>query len=121
MSNLAYIKKHLSPKSGGRGLINRKIFSYNKQLPKNYISRTDAEQNGWKAGKWPSNFVSGKMIGGSIYKNKDGHLPDKNGRKWYEADINYRNGKRNKQRVVWSNDGLVFVTYDHYETFYEIV
>lgn len=93
----------------------------NKQLPNNYTSRTDAEQNGWKAGKWLSNFVSGKMIGGEIYKNKDGHLPDAYGRIWYEADINYRKGKRNKQRIVWSNDGLVFVTYDHYETFYEIV
>ncbi len=44
-----------------------------------------------------------------------------NGRTWYEADINYSNGKRNKQRILYSNDGLIFVTYDHYETFIEIV
>ena len=43
------------------------------------------------------------------------------GRTWYGEDINYKTGKRNDQRVVWSNDGLIFVTYDHYETFYEIV
>lgn len=24
-------------------------------------------------------------------------------------------------RIVYSNDGLIFVTYDHYKTFYEIV
>ncbi len=49
------------------------------------------------------------------------HLPQENNRIWYEADINYKEGKRNSQRIVWSNDGLIFVTYDHYKTFYEIV
>ena len=94
---------------------------YNKQLPNNYISRTDAEQNGWKAGKWPSNFVPGKALTNGVYYNSNNHLPESPGRIWYEADINYRTGKRNSQRIVWSNDGLVFVTYDHYETFYEVV
>jgi len=42
------------------------------------------------------------------------------GRIWYEADLNYIHGKRNGQRIVFSNDGLIFVTYDHYKTFYEI-
>ena len=42
-------------------------------------------------------------------------------RVWDEADINYKGGYRNKQRVVFSNDGLVFVTYDHYKTFMEII
>ena len=60
------------------------------------------------------------MIFGGIYKNKDGILPYREGRIWYEVDINYTSGRRNKQRVVFSNDGLIFVTYDHYETFIEI-
>ncbi len=94
---------------------------YNKQLPLNYISKSDAEQKGWRAGKWPSNFVPGQMITNGIYNNFNGHLPVAPGRIWYEADINYKKGKRNKQRIVWSNDGLVFVSYDHYQTFYEIV
>ena len=37
--------------------------------------------------------------------------------------INYglkNSGKRNRQRIVYSNDGLIFVSYDHYQTFYEI-
>ena len=42
-----------------------------------------------------------------------------NGADWYIK--NYKSGKRNSQRIIWSNDGLIFVTYDHYETFYEIV
>ena len=39
---------------------------------------------------------------------------------WYEADINYTGGYRNDDRILFSNDGLIFVTYDHYETFLEI-
>lgn len=91
------------------------------ELPEYYIDKADALLQGWKPGKWPSNFIPGKMISGGIYYNDDGHLPGAPGRIWYEADINYKTGKRNTQRIVWSNDGLIFVTYDHYETFYEIV
>lgn len=62
-----------------------------------------------------------KMIYGGEYYNGNGHLPNKEKRIWFEADINYRFGYRNNQRVVYSNDGLIFVTYDHYKTFFEIV
>ena len=61
------------------------------------------------------------MIMCGVYHNKNNHLPDMPGRIWYEADINYYEGRRNSHRVLWSNDGLIFVTYDHYETFYEII
>ena len=91
------------------------------KLPDYYIDSDTAYQSGWAPGKWPSNFVPSKTIYNGIYKNKNRHLPHKENRIWYEADINYKTGKRNNQRVVWSNDGLVFVTYDHYETFYEII
>lgn len=60
------------------------------------------------------------MIGGNIYKNIDHKLPDFPGRVWYEADINYEYGYRNNSRILYSNDGLIFVSYDHYKTFYEI-
>ena len=93
----------------------------NKKLPDYYILENDLKVLGWKAGKWPSNFANGKMLKGGVYKNANYHLPQENNRIWYEADINYREGKRNSQRIVWSNDGLIFVTYDHYKTFYEIV
>ena len=39
---------------------------------------------------------------------------------WYEADIDYQSGYRNTYRILYSNDGLIFVTYDHYQTFYEV-
>ena len=70
---------------------------------------------GWRRGKKPSSYADGKMLTKGIYDNVDEHLPTAAGRVWYEADINYKSGKRNNQRILWSNDGLIFVTYDHYE------
>ena len=64
---------------------------------------------------------AGKMIFGGVYYNDDNKLPSRPGRIWYEADINYISGWRNNSRVVFSNDGLIFVTYDHYDTFFEII
>ena len=60
------------------------------------------------------------MLGGDVYHNGDSKLPDAPDRIWYEADIHYDGGKRNRQRLLYSNDGLMFATYDHYHTFYEI-
>ncbi len=97
------------------------MLMFKEGLPDYYISKEDALAIGWKLSKWPSNFVPGKTITAGLYKNLDGHLPQATGRIWHEADINYKTGKRNSQRVLWSNDGLIFVTYDHYETFYEII
>ena len=92
------------------------------KLPDYYVCLSKAMESGWTRKKWPSNFIPGKIIGGKddIYQHKNGHLPDAPGRIWYEADINYKSGRRNNQRIVWSNDGLIFVSYDHYQTFYEI-
>ena len=94
---------------------------YFGELPEYYETKDDAYLAGWRDGKSPAKFISGKMIGGNVYYNSNVHLPDAPGRIWYEADINYYEGRRNRHRVLWSNDGLIFVTYDHYETFYEIV
>ena len=93
---------------------------FNK-LPDYYISKEEVKAEGWRPGKSPAKFVAGKMISGGVYNNSNGHLPQAEGRIWYEADINYYEGKRNKHRILWSNDGLIFVTYDHYATFYEII
>ena len=90
-------------------------------LPSYYISDYAASLEGWKPGKWPSNFVPGRTITRGKYANLNSHLPEAPGRIWYEADINYKTGRRNSSRILWSNDGLIFVTYDHYKTFYEII
>ncbi len=91
------------------------------KLPDYYITKKEAKQFGWDRPKANlSTVASGKMIGGEIYKNKEGKLPSKNSRIWYEADINYIEGFRNNDRILYSNDGLIFVTYDHYGSFEEI-
>lgn len=92
-----------------------------KVLPTYYISESTIQELGWSKGKRPSDFAPGKMITRGVYKNRNGHLPSSPGRIWYEADINYYSGRRNGHRILWSNDGLIFVTYDHYMTFIEIL
>ena len=95
---------------------------FSGQLPDYYITLSDAKKLGWKAFLGNLDKVApGKQLTKGIYRNYDGHLPNKYGRVWYEADINYSSGFRNSMRIVYSNDGLIFVTYDHYQTFYEIV
>lgn len=95
--------------------------AYYGTLPNYYIDTNGLKNLGWHPGDKPSKFAPGKMYTAGKYQNSNLHLPDAPGRTWYEADINYTPGKRNRHRVVWSNDSLIFVTYDHYNTFYEIV
>lgn len=95
---------------------------YSHRLPDYYVTKTTAYDAGWKKKhKQLDDVLPGKMIGGDLYENDDGKLPNGSGRVWYEADINYESGKRNNQRILYSNDGLLFVSYDHYQTFYEVV
>jgi hypothetical protein len=95
---------------------------WHKTIPDYYITKEDAKALGWKAilGNL-ADVAPDKMIGGDIYQNRNGHLPQAPGRIWYEADINFTDGYRTRHRILYSNDGLIFVTYDHYETFVEIV
>jgi len=92
------------------------------QLPKEYVNKDYAKKYGWK--NYLGNLkkvLPNTTIGGDIYYNDKQLLPIKPGRIWYEADINYTGGYRNHHRLLYSNDGLLFVTYDHYNTFYEII
>ena len=89
-------------------------------LPSNYIKEADLRALGWDRGDSPAKYIQGKMVTMGEYRNENGHLPQAPGRVWYEADINYYSGKRNGHRILWSNDGLIFVTYNHYRTFIEV-
>ena len=96
------------------------IHTYGK-LPSNYISKTKARKAGWVSSKgnlW--DVLPGKSIGGSRFYNDDGALPDASGRDWTECDIDYEGGFRGAKRIVFSNDGLVFYTDDHYKTFQQL-
>ncbi|MGN1131800.1 MAG: ribonuclease domain-containing protein [Ruminococcus sp.] len=90
-------------------------------LPSNYITKQHAKNLGWISflGNL-SSVAPGMIIGGDVYKNRNGHLPQTEGRVWFEADINYDFGYRNHHRLIYSNDGLIFATYDHYMTFVQI-
>ncbi|WP_182914645.1 ribonuclease domain-containing protein [Paenibacillus thiaminolyticus] len=89
-----------------------------QQLPDNFITKEEAKRLGWDARQGNLHEVApGKSIGGDIFRNREGKLPKKKDRIWYEADINYTKGHRGKDRIVFSNDGLIYKTEDHYETF----
>ena len=76
---------------------------------------------GWKSRLGNLDKIApGKMMGGNIYKNKLGILPNKEGRVWYECDVDYQGGYRNNARLVYSNDGLIFKTDSHYTNFIAI-
>lgn len=89
-----------------------------EKLPGNFISKYDAENLGWDNRKGNLDKVApGCSIGGNRFGNYEGLLPEAKGRKYMECDINYDGGYRNGERIVFSNDGLIFYTSDHYQTF----
>ena len=91
------------------------------RLPDNFITKKEAEAAGWVSSEgnlW--DVAPGVSIGGSRFGNYEGALPEKDGRSWYECDINFEGGFRNAERIVYSNDGLIYYTGDHYKTFEEL-
>lgn len=86
-------------------------------LPSNYITKKDAESLGWPGGDLEP-YAPGKCIGGSRFGNYEGRLPDAKGRTWTECDIGTMGARsRGSKRIVFSNDGLIYYTEDHYEHF----
>lgn len=95
------------------------IHTYGK-LPSNYIKKADAEALGWPGGELEP-YAPGKCIGGDSFSNREGLLPKASGRKYTECDIDTLGAKsRGAKRIVFSNDGLIFYTEDHYESFTQL-
>lgn len=91
------------------------------RLPDNYITKKQAEAAGWvsKEGNlWE--VAPGKSIGGSRFGNYEKKLPEQKGRIWYEGDINFDGSYRGAERIVYSDDGLIYYTGDHYQTFEQL-
>lgn len=89
-------------------------------LPSNYITKREAETLGWNGGSL-KDVAPGKCIGGDRFGNYEGRLPSKKGRTYYECDIDTLNWKnRGSRRIIYSNDGLIFYTGDHYDTFEQL-
>ncbi|MDE7008033.1 MAG: ribonuclease [Lachnospiraceae bacterium] len=87
-------------------------------LPDNFITKKEAKALGWVSSEGNlAQAAPGKSIGGDYFGNFEGILPEKEGREYHECDIDSDGGYRGAKRIVYSNDGLVYYTEDHYETF----
>ena len=86
-------------------------------LPENFITKSEAQDLGWSGGGLEE-YAPGKCIGGDRFGNYEGLLPAADGRTWTECDIDTLGAdSRGAKRIVFSNDGLIYYTEDHYETF----
>ena len=87
------------------------------RLPDNFITKKEAQQLGWTGGSLEP-YAPGCCIGGSRFGNYEGLLPEADGRTYTECDIDTLGAdSRGAKRIVFSNDGLIYYTEDHYETF----
>ena len=91
-----------------------------EELPPNFVTKKEAGQQGWDAGKDLSKILPGCSIGGDKFGNFEGLLPEKSGRQYYECDVNYTGGSRGAERLVFSSDGLIYYTEDHYESYTQL-
>ena len=90
-------------------------------LPSNFITKKEAQALGWDSKKGNLWDVTDQMsIGGDYFGNYEGLLPEADGRKYTECDVNYEGGYRGSERIIFSNDGLIFYTNDHYESFTQL-
>lgn len=92
-------------------------------VPSNYITKSQARREGWVASEgnlW--DVAPGMSIGGGGFENLEGEipLPYDPDRTFKECDINYEGGYRGAERLVWSDDGYIFYTPDHYESFEQL-
>lgn len=86
-------------------------------LPDNFITKKDAQALGWPGGSLEP-YAPGKCIGGSRFGNYEGLLPEADGRTYTECDIDTLGAdSRGAKRIVFSNDGLIYYTEDHYKSF----
>lgn len=95
---------------------------YYGKLPSNYVTKEEAKAKGWNSTKGNlRDVLPGSSIGGDCFENRELSLPRANNREYAECDINYEGGTRNSERIIYSTDGLIFYTNDHYISFTELV
>lgn len=87
------------------------------QLPENFITKKEAKKLGWSGGSLEP-YAPGKCIGGDYFGNYEGILPVVSGRTYHECDIDTLNANsRGAKRIIYSDDGQIYYTQDHYKTF----
>lgn len=88
------------------------------RLPDNFITKSQAKSYGWKSGRRLEDYAPGMCIGGDRFYNKEGLLPSSG--TYYECDIDTLGQKnRGAKRIVFSSDGRIYYTSDHYASFYQ--
>lgn len=88
------------------------------ELPENFITKNEARDMGWESSEgnlWE--VAPGMSIGGDYFGNYEGLLPD--GR-YRECDVNFDGGYRGAERIIYGEDGSVWYTDDHYESFTQL-
>ncbi|MDO4225379.1 MAG: ribonuclease domain-containing protein [Bergeyella zoohelcum] len=97
----------------------KRVITYvkqHKELPDYYITKSEAREGGWVASEGNlCDVLPGKAIGGDRFSNREKQLPA--GQQYYEADVNYNCGRRGADRIVFTKDGEVWLTHNHYKTF----
>lgn len=89
-------------------------------LPENFLTKDEAKALGWEGGGL-EDYAPGMCIGGDRFGNYEGLLPKADGRSYTECDIDTLGAdSRGAKRIVFSNDGLIFYTDDHYESFTQL-
>lgn len=84
-------------------------------LPQNFITKTKAREKGWNGGGL-DDILPGMCIGGGGFQNAEGLLPA--GHTYKECDIDtLGKSSRGAKRIVYSDDGYIYYTDDHYESF----
>ncbi len=92
------------------------LYTYGR-LPDNFITKDEARSLGWSGGGL-DDYSYGKCIGGDRFGNYEGLLPEAYGRTYTECDVDtLHQSSRGAKRIVFSNDGLIYYTDDHYESF----
>ncbi len=92
-----------------------------QKLPAFYMTKKQAREAGWNAKKGNlCEVLPGRAIGGDRFSNREKRLPIAQERQWFEADINYRCGHRGADRLLYSSDGMIFITQDHYKSFKQV-
>ena len=92
------------------------LYTYG-ELPDNFITKNEARDLGWSGGSL-ENYAPGKCIGGDKFGNREGLLPEGN---YHECDINTLGASsRGAERLVWDDQGNIYYTGDHYESFEQL-
>ncbi|MBQ8537336.1 MAG: hypothetical protein IJ461_08060 [Clostridia bacterium] len=116
--------KEVEVKKNGKYTSKEEVAAYLNaygKLPKNYLTKEQAQKKGWSSKKNNLGQVApGYAIGGDVFQNREKLLPSKKGRTWQECDVNVVDGKRSKERLVYSNDGLIYYTADSFKSFIQL-